>query len=325
MGSVLCCCEKPYPHGNQIVDQNTSSSVTISLKLKVILLGDSRVGKTTFFKRFVKNSFEETHKRTIGPDFVSKTLEIASIDDEVKIDASIQCWDTAGHRRYRDLCLPFYKGADIVFFVYDLTNRNSLENLEAWIKKFAQQQVKKTGNGTPYGTTSDNEMDEEEGGNAGGNINNNNNNNNNNTLSINNNTMNGRGLDGGAGVAGRKCIGIIIGNKSDCMEGIVRNEEESIIQELRIKYPWIKGDFLISCKENDYDSKSSIIKAVQLYASTFIDNSKFESPQTSDILNGEQTPLINNNNNNNNNNSKNSSIINNNNNNKRNVIPNKSV
>eukprot|EP01095_Lingulamoeba_sp_RSL-Kostka_P013046 TRINITY_DN528_c2_g1_i1.p1 TRINITY_DN528_c2_g1~~TRINITY_DN528_c2_g1_i1.p1 ORF type:complete len:227 (+),score=31.83 TRINITY_DN528_c2_g1_i1:62-682(+) len=98
--------------------------------LKIILLGDSSVGKTTLLNKFVNHKYDEIYKPTIGADFIRKDFKRG----DKKI--TLQIWDTAGQERYESLGSAFYKGADACIFVYDVTSQSSFQRLDWWKTKF---------------------------------------------------------------------------------------------------------------------------------------------------------------------------------------------
>eukprot|EP01112_Ceratiomyxa_fruticulosa_P005945 TRINITY_DN1674_c0_g2_i3.p1 TRINITY_DN1674_c0_g2~~TRINITY_DN1674_c0_g2_i3.p1 ORF type:complete len:206 (-),score=35.47 TRINITY_DN1674_c0_g2_i3:1178-1795(-) len=101
--------------------------------LKVILLGDPGVGKTSLLDRFVNRKFSATYKATIGADFVTK---------EVEVDGkfiTLQIWDTAGQERFQALGNQFYRGADCCILVYDVTIPKTFEDVETWRNEFLVQ------------------------------------------------------------------------------------------------------------------------------------------------------------------------------------------
>lgn len=100
---------------------------------KVMILGDSFVGKTSILKQYGNKTFLQKYKATIGSDFVDKELTI----DEQKI--KIEIWDTAGQEKYKSLTQNFYRGAEACMFVYDTTNKASLANLDSWVVAFFSQ------------------------------------------------------------------------------------------------------------------------------------------------------------------------------------------
>ncbi len=94
---------------------------------KVILVGDSGVGKTNIVSRFVDDSFTDSVRSTIGIDFQVKVIDTGS--EKIKL----QIWDTAGQERFRSISRSYYKYAYGIIVVFDLTNRKSFENIEKWI------------------------------------------------------------------------------------------------------------------------------------------------------------------------------------------------
>lgn len=97
--------------------------------VKVVLAGDSGVGKTNILSQFVRNQFNPVSLTTIGVEFATKTVNVN--DKTVKA----QIWDTAGQERYRAITSTYYKGAKGAILVYDITVPNSFTNLERWIKE----------------------------------------------------------------------------------------------------------------------------------------------------------------------------------------------
>lgn len=93
---------------------------------KVILIGDSGVGKTNILSRYIYNEFKSDSKSTIGVEFTSKRIKINNTSIKVQI------WDTAGHERYRAITNTYYKGSNGCFIVYDITNMQSFENIDKW-------------------------------------------------------------------------------------------------------------------------------------------------------------------------------------------------
>ena len=97
------------------------------LIFKLVLIGDSGVGKTNILSRYICNEFSHTTKSTVGVEFGSKIIK--KNDKLVKI----QIWDTAGQERYKSITSAYYKGAKGAFVVYDLTRRATFTNIEKWI------------------------------------------------------------------------------------------------------------------------------------------------------------------------------------------------
>jgi small GTP-binding protein len=101
---------------------------------KVILVGESGVGKTCVIVRFISNEYHEGSPSTTGANYASQTLEFKEYKKKLQYDI----WDTAGQEKYRGLAKIFYKDASIAILVYDITNRNSFEQ----IKKYWYEQIK---------------------------------------------------------------------------------------------------------------------------------------------------------------------------------------
>ena len=108
---------------------NTSESV-----YKVLLLGDSTVGKTCFLMRYTDNTFQEIHMSTIGLDYRLKTMTLNS-GKQVKV----QIWDTAGQDRFRAITKNYYKGAHGIILIYDVTNQLTFENVTNWINQIKEE------------------------------------------------------------------------------------------------------------------------------------------------------------------------------------------
>jgi len=107
---------------------------------KILLIGDSGVGKSCLLLRFADDSWTETHISTIGVDFKIKTLEIEG--KTVKL----QIWDTAGQERFRTITSSYYRGAQGIILVYDCTDKESFNNVKQWmgeIDRYACENVNK--------------------------------------------------------------------------------------------------------------------------------------------------------------------------------------
>ena len=94
---------------------------------KVVIVGDSGVGKSNILLRFTENNFSFSFHPTIGVDFKIKTFKV----DNFTI--KLQLWDTAGQERFKNVANTYYKGAHAVLLVYDITNPNTFNNIERWI------------------------------------------------------------------------------------------------------------------------------------------------------------------------------------------------
>uniref|UniRef100_H2ZN46 Ras-related protein Rab-7a n=1 Tax=Ciona savignyi TaxID=51511 RepID=H2ZN46_CIOSA len=101
--------------------------------LKVIILGDSGVGKTSLMNQYVNKKFSNQYKATIGADFLTKEV---MVDDRL---VTMQIWDTAGQERFQSLGVAFYRGADCCVLVYDVTMPNTFKTLDSWRDEFLIQ------------------------------------------------------------------------------------------------------------------------------------------------------------------------------------------
>ncbi|KAL2116641.1 hypothetical protein VTJ04DRAFT_8809 [Mycothermus thermophilus] len=96
---------------------------------KVVLIGDSGVGKSNLLSRFTRNEFNLDSKSTIGVEFATRSIQI----DGKTIKAQI--WDTAGQERYRAITSAYYRGAVGALLVYDISKSSSFENVTRWLKE----------------------------------------------------------------------------------------------------------------------------------------------------------------------------------------------
>ncbi|KAK1396794.1 RAB GTPase-like [Heracleum sosnowskyi] len=99
------------------------------LLFKIVLIGDSGVGKSNILSRFTRNEFCLESKSTIGVEFATRTLQI----DGKTVKAQI--WDTAGQERYRAITSAYYRGAVGAFIVYDITKRQTFDNVQRWLRE----------------------------------------------------------------------------------------------------------------------------------------------------------------------------------------------
>ena len=97
------------------------------ISFKLLLLGDSTVGKTAFILRFCDDKFDDDSLTTIGLDQKNKFVKRG----DKKIELHI--WDTAGQERFRSIAKNLYKGADGIILMYDISNNNSFQNIKRWI------------------------------------------------------------------------------------------------------------------------------------------------------------------------------------------------
>jgi small GTP-binding protein len=101
-----------------------------NLRVKLVLLGDSGVGKSCIVLRFVRGQFDPTSKVTVGASFLSQTL---ALQDSSTIKFEI--WDTAGQERYAALAPLYYRGAGAAIVVYDITSPESFNKAQYWVKE----------------------------------------------------------------------------------------------------------------------------------------------------------------------------------------------
>ena len=96
--------------------------------LKIIILGDMMVGKTTFLLKYIDNFAPKLYISTMGIDYKIKKIKYKDID------IVLQIWDTAGQERYKVITKSFVKGADAIIYMYDITNKESFINIKKWIE-----------------------------------------------------------------------------------------------------------------------------------------------------------------------------------------------
>ena len=94
---------------------------------KVILIGDSSVGKTNIMSKYLKNQFNENSKATVGVEFGSKLFKLNGHNIKAQI------WDTAGQEKYKAITGAYYKGSKGAFVVYDITRKETFESVDKWI------------------------------------------------------------------------------------------------------------------------------------------------------------------------------------------------
>ncbi|CEI87922.1 GTP-binding protein of the rab/ypt [Rhizopus azygosporus] len=103
-------------------------------QFKLVLLGESAVGKSSLVMRFVKDHFDEYRESTIGAAFLAQTI---SLDDNTTVKFEI--WDTAGQERYKSLAPMYYRNANCAVVVYDITQASSLDKAKAWVNELQRQ------------------------------------------------------------------------------------------------------------------------------------------------------------------------------------------
>ncbi|XP_056595346.1 ras-related protein Rab-8B-like [Triplophysa dalaica] len=105
---------------------------TYDYLFKLLLIGDSGVGKTCLLFRFSEDAFNTTFISTIGIDFKIRTIELNG--KRIKL----QIWDTAGQERFRTITTAYYRGAMGIMLVYDITSEKSFENIKNWIRNIEE-------------------------------------------------------------------------------------------------------------------------------------------------------------------------------------------
>ena len=100
----------------------------VELAIKILIIGDSRVGKTSLLLKYVDKSFPEEHISTIGVEYKEK------VESRDGFNIRLQIWDTAGEERFRSITKSIYKNTHGVLFVYDITQKETFANVKHWIK-----------------------------------------------------------------------------------------------------------------------------------------------------------------------------------------------
>ena len=108
-----------------------------TVEYKIILLGDSGVGKTSIIKKFINNEFNEDIKCTIDIDSLYKSIKI-----DKNLYTKLKIYDTAGQEKYRSLIKKYYQGTDGIILVFDLKSENSFNKLKSWINEISENTEK---------------------------------------------------------------------------------------------------------------------------------------------------------------------------------------
>ena len=114
----------------------TNPGVNFNYLFKYIIIGDSAVGKSNILLRYIHDKFNEEFQSTIGVEFGAKNIKI---EDKIY---RIQIWDTAGQETFRSITRAYYKNSVCACVVYDITNRNSFQNIKSWIEDCKKQSPK---------------------------------------------------------------------------------------------------------------------------------------------------------------------------------------
>ena len=105
------------------------SNQEIELIIKLLLLGDTAVGKTSILLKYINDTFDQSVISTIGVDYMDKTIDY----DKYKI--KLQIWDTSGQERFRSITRNFYRNADGVMVVFDLTKKVTYDHVKVWLSE----------------------------------------------------------------------------------------------------------------------------------------------------------------------------------------------
>lgn len=140
------------------MSSNLSESIYCDKTYKILLLGDSSVGKTCFLLRYIEDTFTENHISTIGVDYKTKFVNIID-DDNLSKDqkeenglekqngintgakekmVKLQIWDTAGQDRFRCITKNYLRGSNGIMLIYDITNSSSFTNIKNWIAQIKE-------------------------------------------------------------------------------------------------------------------------------------------------------------------------------------------
>uniref|UniRef100_A0AAQ4NUT8 small monomeric GTPase n=1 Tax=Gasterosteus aculeatus aculeatus TaxID=481459 RepID=A0AAQ4NUT8_GASAC len=112
---------------------NATAASNKICQFKLVLLGESAVGKSSLVLRFVKGQFHEYQESTIGAAFLTQTV---CLDDTT---VKFEIWDTAGQERYHSLAPMYYRGAQAAIVVYDITNTDTFTRAKNWVKELQRQ------------------------------------------------------------------------------------------------------------------------------------------------------------------------------------------
>jgi len=106
---------------------------TLEIKpIKILIIGDSTVGKTCLLQRYIDDEFNASFITTIGIDFKTKRIMHKNLEKKVVV------WDTAGQERFKTITRAYYRGSNGMLLVYDTTNRNSFNNINRWIREIKE-------------------------------------------------------------------------------------------------------------------------------------------------------------------------------------------
>ena len=119
-------------------DDERKISLDFDLKFKIMVIGETKVGKTSVIKRYTNDKFGGVYLTTIGVDFQDKVIQI----EEQKI--RLQIWDTAGQERFRNITKNYFNSSNGFLLIYDITDKASLEHLNFWVAQINLNAPEKT-------------------------------------------------------------------------------------------------------------------------------------------------------------------------------------
>ena len=111
------------------MSNNDENNNSYDMIFKIVLIGDSSVGKTNILSRYISNKYDPNSQSTIGVELSTKNYIFDN--NEVKV----QIWDTAGQEKYRSITSSYYKGAQGCLLVYDITRKESFDNIDKWFSE----------------------------------------------------------------------------------------------------------------------------------------------------------------------------------------------
>ena len=114
---------------NYEIEEDVSLLQKEYLRFKLIIVGDTGVGKTNIIGKYIADSFNENTKSTVGVEFFTKSFKIN--EDFIKLEI----WDTAGQERYKSITSAYYKGSNGALLVYDITRTATFDDIEKWINE----------------------------------------------------------------------------------------------------------------------------------------------------------------------------------------------
>ncbi|PAV22676.1 GTP-binding RAB5 [Pyrrhoderma noxium] len=131
---MLCATAASSAQAQESRQSAPTSIMSKQYQFKLVLLGESAVGKSSLVLRFVKDQFDDYRESTIGAAFLTQTVPL-----EDGSTVKFEIWDTAGQERYKSLAPMYYRNANCAVVVYDITQRASLEKARTWIRELQRQ------------------------------------------------------------------------------------------------------------------------------------------------------------------------------------------